>query len=105
MSYVIVRNETGAIVRNNRTGKEFYASMGRATHALERMVANGQLKENQEEEHGLIHSWYTCYELEYYRNKVEKYETVINLMSGKEVRQSVNTPLCCDVSSETYWSM
>ncbi len=38
-------------------------------------------------------------------SKIEKTETVINLMSGKEVVQSVNTPLCCDVSSETYWSM
>ena len=37
--------------------------------------------------------------------KIEKTEVVINLMSGKEVVQSVNTPLCCDVSSETYWSM
>jgi hypothetical protein len=37
--------------------------------------------------------------------KIEKTETVINLMSGKSVVQSVNTPLCCDVSSETYWSM
>ena len=37
--------------------------------------------------------------------KIEKTETVINLMSGKEVVQSVNTPRCCDVSSESYWSM
>ena len=36
---------------------------------------------------------------------IEKTETVVNLMSGKPVVQSVNTPLCCDVSSETYWSM
>jgi hypothetical protein len=34
-----------------------------------------------------------------------KYETVFNLMSGKPVVQAVGTPLCCDVSSETYWSM
>lgn len=38
-------------------------------------------------------------------DKVEKYETVTNLMSGKPVRQRVNTPRCCDVSSELYWSM
>lgn len=30
---------------------------------------------------------------------------VRNLMSGTEVDISVNTPLCCDPSSETYWSM
>lgn len=38
-------------------------------------------------------------------NKVEKYEIVINLMSGLPVRQAVNTPRCCDVSTELYWSM
>lgn len=37
--------------------------------------------------------------------KIEKTEVVRNLMTGKEVVQSVNTPLCCDVSSETHWSM
>jgi hypothetical protein len=36
--------------------------------------------------------------------KIEKTEIVQNLMTGKDVVQSVNTPLCCDVSSETYWS-
>jgi hypothetical protein len=37
--------------------------------------------------------------------KIEKTEVVRNLMSGKEVVQSVNTPRCCDVSSELYWTM
>ena len=37
--------------------------------------------------------------------KIEKTTTVKNLMSGKDVVQSVNTPHCCDVSSETYWAM
>ena len=36
---------------------------------------------------------------------LEKTETVYNLMSGLPVVQSVNTPLCCDPSSETYWSL
>jgi len=31
--------------------------------------------------------------------------TRINLMSGKEYEESVNTPLCCSPASETYWSM
>ena len=30
---------------------------------------------------------------------------VRNLMSGEEVEISVDTPRCCDPSSETYWSM
>ena len=32
-------------------------------------------------------------------------KTVKNLMSGKEIQIAVDTPLCCDPSSETYWSM
>lgn len=30
---------------------------------------------------------------------------VQNLLSRKEVVESKDTPLCCSVSSETYWSM
>jgi hypothetical protein len=32
-------------------------------------------------------------------------KTVVNLMSGQPVDIPVDTPLCCDPSSETYWSM
>jgi hypothetical protein len=30
---------------------------------------------------------------------------VKNLMSDRDVIQAKDTPLCCDVSMETYWSM
>jgi len=30
---------------------------------------------------------------------------VRNLMTGTEIEIPVGTPLCCDPSSETYWSM
>lgn len=32
-------------------------------------------------------------------------KTVKSLMSGKDVKIALNTPLACDPSSETYWSM
>jgi hypothetical protein len=35
----------------------------------------------------------------------EKYKTVKNLMTGKDVVIDKNTPRCCDPSSEAYWSM
>ena len=38
--------------------------------------------------------------LDFYGTKV-----VRSLMSGKEVVIRKDTPLCCDPSSETYWSM
>jgi hypothetical protein len=34
-----------------------------------------------------------------------KTRTVRNLMTGAEVEIAVNTPLCCDPSSDVYWSM
>jgi len=42
---------------------------------------------------------------EYFHQHVEKTETKRNLITGKEFTQSVNTPRCCDPSTETYWSM
>jgi hypothetical protein len=36
--------------------------------------------------------------------KIEKTETKRTIY-GKEFTQSVNTPACCDPSTETYWSM
>lgn len=40
-----------------------------------------------------------------YNSAVVKMKTVRNLMSGKEIQIASNTPLSCDPSSETYWSM
>jgi hypothetical protein len=37
--------------------------------------------------------------------KPTKMKSVRNLMSGKMIEIEANTPLCCDPSSETYWSM
>lgn len=37
-----------------------------------------------------------------YNNLTHK---VVNLMTGQEVEESINTPYYCSVSSETYWSM
>lgn len=34
-----------------------------------------------------------------------KTRKVVNLMTGKEVEIDYDTPLACDPSSETYWSM
>ena len=41
----------------------------------------------------------------YFHGVIEKIITKRNLMSGKEFSQPINTPLCCDPSSETYWCM
>lgn len=40
-----------------------------------------------------------------YKWAVVRMKTVRNLMSGKEIEIPADTPLACDPSSETYWSM
>jgi len=56
----------------------------------------------------LAHSHHTTYEImtldEFNAIPIEM-EEVTNLLSGKKVMQAKNTPRCCDVSSELYWSM
>jgi hypothetical protein len=94
MSYVVYNKETTKTMRAKAYGKEYYATEAAAKAFLTRMVKMGYRKED-----------FAVAEISDFRNNIEKYETVTNLMSGKQVRQSVNTPLSCDVSSETYWSM
>ena len=99
MSHVIYNIETSKIYEVRKPGhyygKTSYANERAAKAALTREVNKGKINRDE----------YAIAEAGYYAENIEKYETVINLMSGKEVRQSVNTPLCCDPSSETYWSM
>ncbi len=35
----------------------------------------------------------------------ERYMTVKNLMTGKDVQIEADTPWCCNPASETFWSM
>jgi hypothetical protein len=94
MAYVVYNKETTKTIRAKAYGKEYYATEAAAKAFLTRMTKMGYRKED-----------FAVAELGDFRENIEKYETVTNLMSGKPVRQSVNTPLSCDVSSETYWSM
>ena len=94
MAYVVYNKETTKTIRAKAYGKEYYATESAAKAFLTRMVKMGYRKED-----------FAVAEIGDFRANIEKYENVTNLMSGKQVRQSVNTPLSCDVSSETYWSM
>jgi len=40
-----------------------------------------------------------------FRQDDKRTKIVTNLMTKKLVRIPVNTPACCDPSTETYWSM
>ena len=44
-------------------------------------------------------------EEEYFRKNVEKHRKVVNMMTGAETMEPVNTPNYMSVGSESYWSM
>lgn len=106
MPYVIYDTRDSAIVKHPRTNNTLYKTLKSAFAARTKMLNSNHIKDNTEEDKdGMIKSWYAVDELVHYKEHIEQFITVKNLMSGKDVRQSINTPLCCDVSSETYWSM
>jgi hypothetical protein len=43
--------------------------------------------------------------MEHYDANLRKTKIVKNLMTGADVEIDINTPHCCDPSTETYWSM
>ena len=97
MSYVIFEKSTTKLVRIFRNG--YWQDAVFKTEAAARAGFTRLRKA------GKVHPMY--FDIlpadEFY--KIEKTETRINLLSGKPFTQRVNTPACCDPSSETYWSM
>ena len=94
MSYVVYHKESTRILKK-RNGGYWYADFSAAQAGLTRAVNAGRVKRED----------YAIAEVNEFHRRIEKQETKRNLMSGKEFTQPVNTPLCCDPSSETYWSM
>jgi hypothetical protein len=89
MSYVIYNTETTRLAGGSFNYKVYPTERG-AKIALARL-------ENKSD--------FAIAEINHFYANIEKKETKRNMMSGKEFTQGVNTPLCCDPSSETYWSM
>lgn len=77
-----------------KTNLEWFASAAAAKSAITR-----------EHKRGAIHAASFAVASTDEFAKIEKSVTVKNLMSGKDVVQSVNTPRACDPSSELYWAM
>jgi hypothetical protein len=98
MSYVVYHKDTTRFLRilKGRTWEDakYFATEGAAKAALTRLEKKG----------AVIREDYLIAESGVFYSTIEKTETVTNLMSGKPIVQSVNTPLVCDPSSETYWS-
>lgn len=96
MSFVVYNKETTRYLCNHpkvKTHKDRFATQSAAKSALTRERANINIHD------------FAIAEICEFHNNIEKFETVKNLMTGISVQQRVNTPLSCDVSSNTYWSM
>lgn len=94
-SFVIYNKATTEIITERAYSKKYYASEAAAKAALTRFVKKGVCVRDE----------VAITDIEDFNNNVEKYEMVTNFMTGQLVRQRVNTPRCCDVSSELYWAM
>lgn len=97
MGYIAYNIKTTIYLATHRgvkTDKNAFSSIGAARAATTREAKRGTI----------IASDFDVAESNAFRG-IEKHVIVKNLMSGKDVTQSVNTPHSCDVSSEQYWSM
>jgi acetate kinase len=104
MAYVIYRKDTSALVSTLRDKR--YKTHAAAKAALTRFntqwaKTRGKLGNEPDA------PYFTCgiAEVEYYAKHIEKTVTRVNMMSGVEYTESVNTPIYMSPSSETYWSM
>ncbi len=94
MGYVIYDRKTTAIV------SKVYKTHAAAQAQLTRM-GRGQL---QTDPYHPVYL-YGIAEVDYYHKHIERTVTRVNLMTGQEYTESVNTTAACSPSSETYWSM
>ena len=101
MWYVYDRR-TSAIVKNYKTLAAAQAAITRA-HKRYLKTHIYYPGSNAAEDDPL--SWMAAADANYYHLMIEQRVTKRNLITGKEFTQSVNTPRCCDPSTETYWSM
>jgi hypothetical protein len=95
MGYVVYNVGTTRIETEKRLGKEVYATESAAKAARTRILKKTGYDETQ----------LAVAELTTYRTLIEQMVKRVNLMSGKEYYESVNTPNYCSPASESYWSM
>jgi hypothetical protein len=99
MAFIIYNKKTTLAVKKCISYRAFYVhefatEQGAKSYLTRKVNAKGWNRDD-----------YAIADSNTFYSEIEKKETVINMMSGKPVEQGVNTPLCCDVSSETYWCM
>ena len=95
MSYVIYNVLDTRIARHPKTNREYYKSLPAAKAALTVMLDKGMLNSDD---------FYAIANAVEFAKHIEKTKKVRNLMSGTIIEIPVNTPRCCDPSTELYWS-
>ena len=103
MGYIIYRKDTTAIPAQLRD--KVYKTLPAAKAALTRFnTAWAKTRGKLGNEPDSPQFTMGIAEVEYYAKHIERTVTRVNMMSGKEYTESVNTPLYMSPSSETYWS-
>ena len=100
MGYVVYNRNTTAIV--GKVYKTHAAAQAQLTRM--RKAAAGEWGVIRDAADDLLYLFGVA-EVAYYKQHIEKTVTRVNLMSGKEYQESVNTPIYMSPASETYWSM
>jgi len=95
MAYVIYNKETTKIIKERQFSKSQYLTEAAAKAAITRFTKKGMIVTGE------------CAIADYidFTNNIEAKVKRVNMMSGKEYYESVNTPSYCSPSSESYWSM
>jgi len=101
MAYVIYDNKTSRIIGGmNKT----YKTHGAARAAITRMHNKIPVWDIGNPDRDPIFMYSIAEAKEYYAN-IEKMVERVNLMTGKNYLESINTPSYCSPASEAYWNM
>ncbi len=98
MSYVVYEIDSTLLLHrlSKECKREYFETKPAASAALTRAC---------KKDANLDRSHFSIAERPHFFQCIEKKETKINLLSGLPFEQGVNTHICCDPSSETFWSM
>ena len=99
MSYVIYNKETtvqfSTPARSVGCWTDSWKSKGAATRAFNKAVKEGKINADE----------YAIADIIEFRESIEKSVTKTIPGTGKKVTMRVNTPACCDPTTETYMCM
>lgn len=93
MSYVVYDAATTAIVRRKPFVDAVFKTEAAAKAFVTRATKKGETRE------------LVIQDSQVYNLLVRKTVTRVNLMTGKEYEEDINTSNCCSPASEAYWSM